>query len=84
MSRSPDQLLAEALDLPREDRAHLAESLIASLDEDVDPRELEREWLAEVSRRAGEIDSGAVQTEPAAAVFRAAREELRAMRKAGG
>ena len=87
MSRSADQLLAEALDLPPKERAHLAESLISSLDEDsddVDPVQLEREWMAEVSKRAAEIDSGAVRTEPAAEVFRAARAELQAMRHSNG
>lgn len=74
MKRTPDEILAEALDLPAETRAHLVESLISSLDEsgeDVDPAELEREWLAEASRRAAQIDASAVQTRPAAAVFRA-------------
>lgn len=83
MSRTPDQLLVEALDLPPEDRAHLAESLISSLDDgsdEVDPAELERAWLAEVAARAAEIDAGTVTTRPAAAVFSAAREELLAMR----
>lgn len=83
MTRTPDELLAEALELPADTRARLAESLISSLDEsgeDVDPAELERDWLAEVSRRAAEIDAKTVRTMPAAAVFRAAREELQAMR----
>ncbi|MDQ6831113.1 MAG: addiction module protein [Gemmatimonadota bacterium] len=86
MSRTPDQLLAEALELPPSDRAHLAESLISSLDdaEEVDPAELEQTWLAEASRRASEIDAGTVETTPAAAVFRAAREELRRMRAPRG
>lgn len=87
MSRSTDQLLAEALDLPAKDRAHLAESLRLSLDEDpedVNPVELEREWLTEVSRRATEIDSGAVRIEAADDVFEAARAELRAMRPSQG
>jgi putative addiction module component (TIGR02574 family) len=87
MARSRDQLLTEALALPTEDRAHLAESLISSLDEDVeevDPVELEREWLAEVARRSSEIDSGSVEPIPAEQVFRAARAELAAIRQARG
>ena len=87
MSRTPDQLLVEALDLPPEDRAHLAESLISSLDDGedpVDPTELERAWLAEAAKRAAEIDAGTVTTRPTAAVFRAAREELLAMRPQHG
>ena len=83
MSRTPDQLLIEALDLAPEDRAQLAQSLISSLDEgadDVDPAELERAWRAEVAARAADIDAGTVTTRPAAEVFSAAREELLAMR----
>jgi DNA helicase HerA-like ATPase len=82
IARAPKELLAEALDLPEEVRAQLARSLIASLDEaeEEDPGEIERAWLAEVSRRAAEIDAGAVTTRPAVEVFRAAQEELRAIR----
>jgi len=81
--RTPDELLAEALDLPEDDRAKLAEFLIASLegtDEGLAPEELERAWLAEATRRAREIDSGVVRAVPATEVFRAAREELAEVR----
>lgn len=85
MSRTPDELLAEALELPEKARARLAQSLITSLDgdEDVDPAEIERAWLAEARRRAAEIDTGVVCTRPAAEVFDAAREELRRLRSRG-
>ena len=81
--RTPDELLAEALQLPEEARAGLAKSLIASLDEgeeDLDPAEVEREWLAEVRRRTAELDAGTIRTLPATAVFQAARDELRRLR----
>ena len=48
-TRTPDELLAEALELPADTRARLAESLIPSLDEsgeEVDPAELEDARLA--------------------------------------
>lgn len=45
-----------------------------------DPAEIERAWIAEVFRRATEIDEGAVSTRPAVEVFRAAQEELHAIR----
>ncbi len=82
MPRTPDELLAEALELPEEARARLARSLISSLDgeEDADPGEVERAWLAEARQRGAEIDAGAVQTRPAAEVFHAARDELRQLR----
>jgi putative addiction module component (TIGR02574 family) len=83
MSRTPDELLEEALKLPAKGRAALAEALLSSLDQtqDAEPAALAQEWLAEVTRRAAEIDSGAVQTIPAAEVFRAAREELLKLRQ---
>ena len=83
MARTAEELLAEALDLSEHSRAQLARSLIASLDdaeEGADPADVESAWLAEVSRRAATIDAGTASTRPAAEVFRAAREELRAVR----
>ena len=83
MTRTADELLTEALDLSEQARAQLARSLIASLDEaeeEMDPAKIEDAWFAEVSRRAAAIDAGAVSTRPAAEVFHAAREELRAVR----
>ncbi len=54
-----EQIEAEALKLPRSVRAHLAERLISSLDDD---SEIELAWEAEAERRyqqylAGEMDS---------------------------
>lgn len=83
MRRTPDELLAEALELPEEARARLAQSLITSLDDgeaDVDPEAVAQEWMAEASRRAAEIDACTVRTIPASEVFRGAREELRNVR----
>ena len=84
MARSAKKsVLAEPLHHPLKEPAHLAESQISSLDEDVDdvdPAFLEREWMSEVSKRASEIDSGSVQTESAVEVFRAARAELQSAR----
>ena len=50
-----DDIRAAALQLPIEQRAHLAEALIASLDED---SALDRSWRAEVRRRIGDVESG--------------------------
>ncbi len=66
MPRTREQLEVEARSLPREERARLAEALIASLDED---SEIERQWAAEAERRAAELDAGAVHTIPADQVF---------------
>ncbi len=50
----------EALNLPIEDRARLAERLLSSLD-DLTEAEAEKLWLMEAQRRADEIDQGLVE-----------------------
>ena len=50
----------EVLSLPIEDRARLAEKLLASLDA-LSEQEIEKLWLVEAERRASEIDNGIVQ-----------------------
>lgn len=69
-----EQLEAEVLQLPVEERARLVESLIQSLDDD---SEHERLWAVEIERRWAEIRSGAVKTIPAEDVFRDAEDLLR-------
>jgi len=66
MAMKREQIEAEARRLPREERARLAEALIASLDEDA---ELEEAWNAEIRRRVEELRSGAVTSLPAEEVF---------------
>jgi putative addiction module component (TIGR02574 family) len=73
MRLNADDLLAELLQLPIHERARLAESLIASLDEDPD---VESAWQTEVERRVAELDTGTVQTIPAEEAFRRARARL--------
>lgn len=61
---------AQALKLAAEERARLADRLIASLFED---KEIEEAWAAEVERRVEEIESGRAKLVPAAdAIARAA------------
>ena len=50
----------EALNLPIEDRARLAEKLLSSLD-DLSQSEAEKLWLFEAQRRAAEVDQGLVE-----------------------
>jgi putative addiction module component (TIGR02574 family) len=50
-------VLTTALALPPRDRARLAHELIASLDRDGDPDAAEA-WLAEIGRRAREVEDG--------------------------
>ena len=66
MPLTREQLEVEAQKLPRDERARLAEALIASLDEEA---EIERAWYDEAERRAAELDSGAVEGIPAEQVF---------------
>jgi len=73
MRPNSDDLLAELLQLPIHERARLAESLIASLDEDP---AVEAAWRTEVERRVAELDAGTVQTIRAEEVFRRARARL--------
>jgi putative addiction module component (TIGR02574 family) len=59
--RTPELLLAEALDLPEADRAHLAlrlsESLSAASNADAATA-----WAGEISRRIARIEDGTART----------------------
>ena len=57
---STDQLLAEALRLPRRERARVAEELLSSLEESAD--EVAAAWATELERRSRDVAEGRVQT----------------------
>lgn len=59
MSHSPQQLFAEALEMPPAERGHLAALLIESLDPVADD-DIAASWATEIQRRAAEIDAGEV------------------------
>ncbi|MCL5236386.1 MAG: addiction module protein [Nitrospirae bacterium] len=63
MKLTVEQIAEEALSLPSEARALLADRLVESLDpaEDESIRQL---WLAEACRRRDDVRSGRVQTIP--------------------
>lgn len=63
MSRDTAEILKEALTLPVEARAALADSLLDSLDSEID-EDAEAAWQREIARRVRELDSGAVSTVP--------------------
>ncbi|MGH8701258.1 MAG: addiction module protein [Burkholderiales bacterium] len=67
-------LEAEAMKLTAEERARLADRLIASLSEDA---EIEEAWAAEVERRIAEIEAGRAPVVPAAAAIARARDALK-------
>jgi putative addiction module component (TIGR02574 family) len=61
MGKEAAELLNQALRLPAAARAALADTLIESLDAEVDEG-AEEAWRSEILLRARELDSGAVQT----------------------
>jgi putative addiction module component (TIGR02574 family) len=66
----------EALSLPPQARAELAEQLLSSL-EPLSEEEIERLWFAEAARRADEIDRGAAKRYSADEVQQQAKSLLR-------
>ena len=76
MSSLVDELAQKARALPAEDRARLAEDLLATLQDKPDP-EVEAAWDAEIRRRIEDIDSGRVTTIPADEVFAEVRRLLK-------
>ena len=61
-----DQLETEVLKLPEQDRARLAQRLLASLDED---RVRAEAWYDEAERRLASLESGTSSEIPANEVF---------------
>ncbi len=61
------ELTEEALSLPVEDRALLADALLASLN--APEEEVDQQWAAVARQRREEIRSGAVRPVPADQVF---------------
>jgi putative addiction module component (TIGR02574 family) len=76
MSSLVDELSARAKALPIEDRARLAEELLASFQEEADP-DAEAAWDREIERRVAEIESGAANLIPAEDVHAEARRLIR-------
>ncbi len=74
MSSQLETVQAQALQLTPEERAQLADRLLASLFED---GEVEDAWVAEVERRIEEIESGRSKLIPAADAIARARAALK-------
>jgi putative addiction module component (TIGR02574 family) len=73
MGSAAEELEAAALSLPRDERARLAERLIASLDEDA---EIEQAWAVEVRRRLEAFRTGEIVALPLEEVLREARQRI--------
>jgi putative addiction module component (TIGR02574 family) len=71
-----EEVLREALVLDVQDRAALAEELLASLDEITEP-EADRLWAIEAKRRLDEHDAGLTDSIPAHEVAEKAKKLLR-------
>jgi len=76
MASPARQIESKALMLSPRERARLAERLILSLDDEVEP-DAEAAWAQESERRLDELRSGKMKGRSAASVFRKARASLR-------
>jgi len=63
MTDKTQTILEQAMKLSPNERAEVAEELIASLDEITDV-DVEKAWQEEIQRRIQQIDSGEVKTIP--------------------
>ena len=61
MGREPSEILKEALALPPDARASIADSLLDSLDQEIEAGASEQ-WEREIQRRIAEVESGSVKT----------------------
>ena len=77
---SRNTVLAQALQLPPEERADVAKHLIASLDDPADEG-VEAAWLAEVERRLQDVDRGTANFDPWEVVRARIAARLRANRR---
>jgi len=68
MSATTERITSEALLLSEDDRAHLAKTLLQSLDS-VDEG-VEEAWVAEVDRRLDQVHDGTAEGRPAEEAFR--------------
>jgi putative addiction module component (TIGR02574 family) len=75
MSINLDQLTADAMKLSLKDRVQLAQRLVSTMDDEIDP-DTEALWFAEAERRLEELRSGKVQGIDSEAAFSTAREAL--------
>jgi putative addiction module component (TIGR02574 family) len=79
VSTELEALKQEAAKLPTSERAELALALIQSLDSDSegeDEYEVERAWLVEIERRAGEVDRGEIHPVPGDEAFARLRRKF--------
>ena len=76
MSKTVQQLAEEAMTLPTESRAHLADLLVESLDAEKLGR-IDQAWAAEAKRRRDEVRAGQVNTIPGEEALRKVRNAIK-------
>ena len=77
MSTIVEQLADQAMNLPGESRARLADLLVESLDTEALTK-IDRLWLSEAKRRRDEVRSGKLKTIPGDEALRSVRDSLHA------
>jgi hypothetical protein len=75
MATTVEELVEQAMNLPGESRARLADLLVESLDAEELGR-IDRLWAAEATRRRDEVRAGLVETVPGEEALRKVRESL--------
>lgn len=76
MATTFEKLAEQAMTLPTESRARLADLLVESLEGD-DLGQVEEQWLVEAKRRRDEVRSGSVKTIPGEEALQKVRDSLR-------
>jgi hypothetical protein len=76
MTTTVEQLVEQAMTLPSESRARLADLLVESLEGD-DLGRIERLWTTEVKRRRDEARAGKVETVSGEEALRQVRDSVR-------
>ncbi len=76
MATTIERLAEQAMNLPTESRARLADLLVESLDAD-ELGQIDRLWIAEAKRRRDEVRGGRVDTIPGEEALQKARDVLR-------
>jgi hypothetical protein len=76
MATTLEQLAKQAMDLPTESRARLADLLVESLDAN-ELGQIDKVWVAEAKHRRDEVRSGHVETIPGDEALQKVRNVLR-------
>jgi putative addiction module component (TIGR02574 family) len=80
-TRSTDELLSKVLRLPVDERARVAQVLIASLDEGPADEGAEQAWSGEIEKRARDVLAGKSVVVETGEMFRRLRNELSSVRR---